>query len=277
MSTQDIVSMLPELERIARQAGELVRAGYRTGARISKKGAFDLVTEFDLRSEAFILKELSGLYPAIDIVGEEGQGKQAVAAGDPNRLRFFVDPIDGTTNFAHGHPYFCVSIGLCKGTVPVAGVVYAPILDVCWVGAVGAGMVRNGDASSVSHCDTLSEALCATGFGYEVAGKVDDNVPEFQGVQARAQGMRRCGAAALDLTMIADGTYDAYWEFMLQPWDLAGGAALVLAAGGTALGFDGQPLNVLEGAVVASSTPSLNAQLRDTIRGVRNGRPVPTR
>ena len=123
----------------------------------------------------------------------------------------------------------------------------------------------------------LGEALCATGFGYDVAGKQDDNVPEFAVVQAKARGVRRCGAAALDLALVADGTYDAYWEFMLQPWDLSAGAALVMAAGGQATGFAGQRLNALEGAVVAAGSAALLQEILGVVRQVRGGRPVPTR
>ncbi|MFT3927115.1 MAG: inositol monophosphatase family protein [Myxococcales bacterium] len=282
MTSQTYKAMLPEIERIAREAGELVRSGYRRGAShtrtdVSKKGAIDLVTEFDLKSEAHIVRELGRVFPDIAIVGEEGQGKRAVTEAADSALRFFVDPIDGTTNFAHGHPFFCVSIGLCAGVTPVAGVIYAPILEVCWAGAVGSGATRNGESCLVSSCEELGEALCATGFGYDVAGKVDDNVAEFGAIQARARGVRRCGAAALDLALVADGTYDAYWEFMLQPWDLAAGAALVLAAGGQATGFSGQPLDALEGAVVATSTPALSRELVSMVQQVRGGRPVPTR
>jgi myo-inositol-1(or 4)-monophosphatase len=275
MKDSELACMLPELTRIAREAGDIVMRGYRRGASIRKKGAADLVTEFDEASEAHVTKELARLFPDIVIVGEESQGKRKVAAADS--LRFFVDPIDGTTNFAHGHPFFCVSIGLCRGTTPVLGVIDAPALDVRWSGAVGSGVTRNGEACSASACEALSEALCATGFGYEVAGKVDDNVPEFGAIQARARGVRRCGAAALDLVLVADGTYDAYWEFMLQPWDMAAGAALVLAAGGSATAFDGTPLDVLSGAVVASAGGALHAELLSALREVRGGRPVPVR
>lgn len=276
MSEFDAQAALGELERVAREAGALVMGGYRRGTAIEKKGSIDLVTEFDLASEKHITAELARLFPEIPVVGEEAQGKRQVArTGDA--LRFFVDPIDGTTNFAHGHPFFCVSLGLCRGGTPLAGVIYAPALDVCWRGVVGGGAFRNGEPCTVSSCEALGEALCATGFGYDVAGQRDDNVPEFGAVQARARGVRRCGAAALDLALVADGTYDAYWEYMLQPWDMAAGAALVLAAGGVATGFSGQPLDVLEGAVVASATRALHGQVLDTVRDARGGRPVPTR
>ena len=129
MSEPTFERELGELERIARGAGELVMRGYRQGTRVQKKGAIDLVTEFDLASEAFITEALTRAFPGVPIVGEEAHAKRAVARGDDDALRLFVDPIDGTTNFAHGHPFFCVSLGLTRGTAPLAGVVFAPALS----------------------------------------------------------------------------------------------------------------------------------------------------
>jgi myo-inositol-1(or 4)-monophosphatase len=274
MSELSAVGMLPELLRIAREAGDIVMQGYRRGAAVSKKGAIDLVTEFDIASEAHIVAQLGRAYPELSVVGEEGHG--ARGAGGSDALVCFVDPIDGTTNFAHGHPFFCVSLGLCRAGVPLAGVVLAPALGVCWSGAVGAGVARNAEPCSVSGCEQLSEALCATGFGYQVVGAEDDNLHEFAAVQRRARGVRRCGAAAIDLALVADGSYDAYWEFMLQPWDMAAGCALVLAAGGQVSGFDGGPVDVRRGACVASNG-RVHASLTRVLDEARGGRPVPLR
>ncbi|MET0343259.1 MAG: inositol monophosphatase family protein [Polyangiales bacterium] len=271
----DLAHVLAELTRIARTAGVHVMPGYRAATTITKKGAIDLVTEYDLASEAYLTRELGRTFPDVEIVAEESQGKEKVARSDA-RLRFYVDPIDGTTNFAHGHPFFCVSLGLCRGPAPIAGVVYAPALDVCWAGGPTLGTTRNGQACRVSSRAGLRDALCATGFGYEVAGAHDDNIDAFRAVQSRSRGVRRCGAAAMDLALVADGTYDAYWEFMLQPWDLAAGAALVLGAGGRIGAFDGGPVEPTSGAILAS-----NGLVHDVLAGViheaRGGRPVPTR
>ena len=275
MSELDLESALNELERIARAAGALVMSGYRRGGDVSKKGAIDLVTEFDLASEALLTRELAQSFPEIEVVAEEAQGKRAVERAD-ERLRFFVDPIDGTTNFAHGHPFFCVALGLCRGGTPIAGVIFAPALDVCWTGGAELGAWRNGAPCAVSTRGPLSEALCATGFGYDVVGHGEDNVMEFRAVQARSRGVRRCGAAAIDLALVADGTYDAYWEFMLQPWDLAAGSAIVRGAGGRASDFAGGTLDVQAGAVIASNGVVHDA-LVDVIRDTRGGRPVPMR
>jgi myo-inositol-1(or 4)-monophosphatase len=275
MSELDLAAAVRELERIARVAGALVMGGYRRAGAITKKGAIDLVTEFDLASEALLTRELTSSFPGIAVIAEEAQGKRAITRAD-EQLRIFVDPIDGTTNFAHGHPFFCVSLGLCRGGSPLAGVVFAPALDVCWSGGATLGAFRNGERCSVSARAPLGEALCATGFGYDVVGAGEDNVPEFRAVQSRSRGVRRCGAAAMDLALVADGTYDAYWEFMLQPWDVAAGAALVAAAGGRVSDFEDGPLDVQRGAVIASNGLVHDA-LVNTIRETRAGRPVPLR
>jgi myo-inositol-1(or 4)-monophosphatase len=272
MNERELVDTVGVLERVARQAGALVLAGYRKGGEVHKKGAIDLVTEHDLASQALIERELALALPGLTVVGEEGQGARTAAG-----LACFVDPIDGTTNFAHGHPFFGVSLGLCEAGVPLAGVIFAPALDVCWTGVVGHGAQRNGTPCRVSsRARVLKDALCATGFGYDVVGTADDNVAEFRAVQASSRGLRRCGAAALDLAMVADGTYDAYWEWLLQPWDLCAGAALVLAAGGLVTDFAGGPLDVRRGAVIASNV-YVHDELQGLIAATRGGLAVPSR
>jgi myo-inositol-1(or 4)-monophosphatase len=272
-SESELLAMLPTLLEVAREAGELVMGGYRKprALHVTKKGATDLVTQFDVASERHIVGRLARLYPEIGIVGEEGHALPAQDA-----LTFYVDPIDGTTNFAHGHPFFCVSLGLCRNGTPLIGVLVAPALEIEWTGLVGYGAFRNGEPCHVSTTGELGEALCATGFGYSVVGPEDDNLREFALVQRRVQAVRRCGAAALDLALVADGTYDAYWEFLLQPWDMAAGAALVLAAGGSVTGFDGSACDVLAGACVASNG-ALHAPLAELVREARGGEPVPLR
>jgi myo-inositol-1(or 4)-monophosphatase len=274
MSELDGATVLRELEEVARSAGALIMQGYRRERSVTKKGAIDLVTEYDLASEALVTRELRARFADVEVIAEEAQGKRALEHDDG--LCFFVDPIDGTTNFAHGHPFFAVSIGLCRGGVPVLGVVFAPALDVCWMGGEGMPATRNGEPCRVSERAPLSEALCATGFGYDVVGQGEDNVPEFRAVQSCSRGVRRCGAAAIDLTLVADGTYDAYWEFMLQPWDVAAGAAIVQAAGGHVSDFARGPLDVRRGGVIASNG-AVHDELAQVIHDTRGGRAVPMR
>jgi myo-inositol-1(or 4)-monophosphatase len=254
----DIERYLPSLERIAREAGELVLEGYRRGVTIHKKGRIDLVTEYDVAAEKHVLAAFAKAHPELEVVGEETHGKGARASGDG--LVVYVDPIDGTTNFAHGHPFFCVSLGLCRGPEALAGVIFAPALGITYVGAIDRGTRRNGEPCHVSQESELHEALCATGFSYDVVGSDDDNIAEFAHIQATVQGVRRCGSAALDLALVADGTYGAYWERDLQAWDMAAGAALVIAAGGRLTGYRGEPADVRVGTMVAS-----NAHLHDKV------------
>jgi myo-inositol-1(or 4)-monophosphatase len=273
MNERERLEVVSVLERVAREAGSLVLKGYRRGGDVRKKGAIDLVTEYDLASEELIVGELERALPGLPVIGEEGKGAPTRADG----FACYVDPIDGTTNFAHGHPFFGVSLGLCEGGVPLLGVVFAPALDVCWTAVVGSGATRNGEVCTVStRAHVLGDALCATGYGYDVVGTADDNIAETRAVQNASRGVRRCGAAALDLALVADGTYDAYWEWLLQPWDLCAGAALVLAAGGRLSGFAGEALDVRSGAVIASNG-LVHDELMRLIAATRDGVPVPSR
>lgn len=275
MTLDELVELTGVLAQVAHKAGALVLEGYRKGGAVHKKGEIDLVTDFDLASEDLIVRELSQACPGLAIVGEEGRGDGAEPA--PEGYACYVDPIDGTTNFAHGHPFFAVSLGVCRDGAPLAGVVFAPALNALWSGVVGRGCLRNGEPCQVStRARLLKDALCATGFGYDVVGSADDNVREFAAVQARCRGIRRCGSAALDLALTADGTYDAYWEYLLRPWDLAGGAALVLAAGGKVSDLDGTSIDVRHGALLASNG-LVHEELRALLSETRGGRPFPAR
>jgi myo-inositol-1(or 4)-monophosphatase len=230
---------------IAEQAGALLMGGYRTRPRPESKSAeADLVTEFDRKSEALVLAELGRRYPGVRVVGEEST--QAGASTGPfEGLVFYVDPLDGTTNFVHGVPTFCVSIGLTLDDRPVAGAVLAPALGIAWRGFVSGAvreLVRSDRFSSqparVSATRELGQALVATGFPPRCDGPPHDNFDSFMRVQRVVRGVRRAGSAATDLAMVADGTYDAFWERNLKPWDLIGGSALVLAGGGRVSSFE---------------------------------------
>jgi myo-inositol-1(or 4)-monophosphatase len=232
---------------VATEAGALALGGFRHAMRITEKGAHDLVTEFDLEAERHIRARLGELTPDIPIVGEE-EGGQAV--GD--RV-WYCDPIDGTTNNAHGHPFWCVSIGLMQGTTPLAGAVVAPALSTEWCGWSGGPALRNGERCVVSGTASLEQALLATGFPRDRGREPDSNLATFVRMKKRSQGVRRCGAAAIDLCMVADGTYDGYWERKLSAWDLAAGSAIVLCAGGRLSHLDGGPARIAEGNIVASN------------------------
>ncbi|MEZ4329993.1 MAG: inositol monophosphatase family protein [Polyangiales bacterium] len=267
MDHDDISRAMSVAAAAATAVSPYLLEGFRAATEVQLKGPIDLVTAYDVGAEARLREALSAALP-YRIVGEESG-----TSGDPGSgAVWYVDPIDGTTNFAHGHPFFCVSIGLYDDDgVSLAGVIHAPALGVTWVGGRGHGVSRNGIAVGVSARATLNEALCATGFPYDRREAEDDNLREFGAVLKRVRGIRRCGSAALDLALVADGTYDAYWEQRLAVWDMAAGAALVEAAGGRLSDYDGGPADVRQGRVVAS-----NGRVHDALVAVlmeaRSGR-----
>jgi myo-inositol-1(or 4)-monophosphatase len=232
----------------ARDASRIVAAGWRQRPVIEHKGAIDLVTAFDRESERFLRERLTSLTP-FAFVGEDEGGK----AGAGETPTWFVDPLDGTTNFVHGHPFYCVSIGLLVGTRPLLGAVVAPALATEWAGAVGLGATRNGQPCVPSQVSSFGDALLATGFPYDRRTSEDNNFDAFVTIKKQVQAVRRCGSAALDLCLVADGTYDGYWEKKLQSWDLAAGAAIVRAAGGRLSDFEGREGDVLTGHLVATN------------------------
>ncbi len=242
---------------VAREAGTLALEGFRHRLQVTEKGKFDLVTSYDLRVERLIRERLGRLAPEIPVVGEE-EGGDASA-----KDAWLCDPIDGTTNYSHGHPVWAVSIGALIGGEPVAGAVVAPALALEWSGFRGGPALRNGVPCQVSETPDIEHALLATGFPRDRSREPDNNFATFERVKKVCQGVRRCGAAAIDLCFVADGTYDGYWERKLAPWDLAGGSAVVLAAGGRVSHLDGGPVLLEIGHVLAD-----NAVLHEVLLGL---------
>jgi myo-inositol-1(or 4)-monophosphatase len=244
---------------IAEEAGAIVLAGWRgDDVDVQSKGAIDLVTQYDLASEARIRARMREAFPTHAVVAEEA------AAGDARdrELVWFCDPLDGTTNFAHGHFFFAVSIGLARRAddgrlEPLLGVVHAPALGTTWMGGEGLGAVRIDRGverpCAPSRATTLSRSLLATGFPYDRRTSGENNVREHSRIVLLVQGIRRCGSAALDLCLVADGTYDGYWEQKLAPWDMTAGAAIAGAAGCTLTGYEGEPIDVTRNRVVATN------------------------
>lgn len=245
--SEDWQRALEIAESAALEAGRLVLDGFRSRGRVTHKGKFDLVTEFDFASEELIRARIEDAFPEHRIVGEEGE---ATGAG---RFAWYVDPIDGTVNFAHGHPYFCVSIGLFRETEGLVGVVHAPALGLTWKAAKHQGSFRNDEPCRVSERSRLDEALCTTGFPGDMAGISDTNEAEIGAFARKTRGIRRCGSAAIDLAMVADGTYDIYWERALRPWDIAGGMVVIAEAGGVLTGYEGASADPRAGEIVATN------------------------
>jgi myo-inositol-1(or 4)-monophosphatase len=194
----------------------------------SKSRPIDLVTEVDRACEALIVEALRRERPGDDVLAEEG----GVHAGTGAAWRWIIDPLDGTVNFAHGYPCFCVSIGVERDGERRLGVVYDPLRDELFEAVRGAGARRNGRAIRVSEAGAVQQALLATGFAYDVHDSADDNLDRLVRAVKRAGGVRRDGSAAIDLCYVACGRFDGYWELKLHPWDVAAGILLVEEAGG---------------------------------------------
>ena len=219
--------MIDQATKIALAAGVILREKLEAGVSIEHKGRIDLVTDADRAAEAFIVQELRKVFPSHGILGEEG----ARIEGTSDYL-WVIDPVDGTTNFAHGFPYFSVSLGLVKGDEVVLGIVHNPMSQECFVAERGSGAFLNGQKLSVSKQTTLEASLLTTGFPYDIATTDETNLKSFELVNKVSQGVRCLGSAALDLCHVASGRLEGFWERSLQPWDIAAGSLIVTEAGG---------------------------------------------
>ena len=258
---------LTRLVEIAREAAELGGAElmrhYGRLASIKSKGRVgDLVTNADVAAEKVVLDCLAAATPDIAVLAEESG-----AAGEQDGLRWCVDPLDGTTNFAHGYPFFATSIGLTFRQTPVLGAIAVPFLKEVYWGAPGIGAFCNEQAITVSSCQQLEDSLLVTGFAYDRHTRLDNNYAEFCWLTHRTRGVRRGGAAAVDLAFVAAGRQDGYWERGLSPWDLAAGVALVDIAGGHISGYQGEAFQLNSGRVVAAG-PQLHPAILDVLAQV---------
>jgi myo-inositol-1(or 4)-monophosphatase len=232
---------------IARSAGKLLLPYYDRRVRVEYKGHVDIVTEADLASEKFIVERLRTLFPEHGILAEESGERRSESP-----YRWYIDPLDGTTNFAHGFPTFCVSVGLEKSGELLAGAVYDPLRDELFTAEKGAGAMLNGRRMRVSGVAALSEALVATGFAPGARHK-RLNIFFYEELTRRSHGVRRAGSAALDLCYVACGRLDGFWEFNLNPWDVAAGSLLVREAGGRVTDMQGAAHALTSGTILASN------------------------
>ncbi|MBN1223436.1 MAG: inositol monophosphatase [Candidatus Aminicenantes bacterium] len=213
-------------------AGRMLRTSIGRSRQISYKGAVDLVTDCDKRSQHMISESLSSLFPEHDFLAEED-----LCEDKGSEFRWIVDPIDGTTNYAHNFPVFCISIALeWKGKM-VLGVVYDPMREELFSAVTGKGARLNKKSICVSTVNDLDKSLLATGFPYDLRESRENNLNHFSNFAVRAQAVRRCGSAALDLCYVACGRFDGFWELKLSPWDMAAGALIVREAGGRVTDF----------------------------------------
>jgi myo-inositol-1(or 4)-monophosphatase len=239
---------LADLEPIAREAGALLMSYFDRHIKIEYKGDVDLVTAADRASEKLIAERLHARWPQHGIVGEEGTRTETGA-----EFRWYVDPLDGTTNFAHGYPVFCVSIALARQDDELeVGVLYDPTRDELFAAERGRGATLNGKPMRVSKTSTLAESILGTGFPSHKRHK-NPNIHFYQQITLRSHGVRRAGSAALDLANVATGRYDGFWEFNLNPWDTAAGVLIVQEAGGRVTRFDGSPFRLDSHEVMATN------------------------
>lgn len=249
----------------AREGGEIVAAAMHRPKEISYKGEVDIVTETDRKSEAAILALLQREFPNHAIVAEEGGPSGRETAGE---YEWHVDPLDGTTNFAHGYPVFAVSVGLLRQGEPLVGAIYNPVNGEMFTAIRGGGSWRNGKPIRVSSVEKLSRSLLATGF--PAHKRVENpNIHYYWEFTLRSHGVRRAGAAALDLCSVATGQFEGFWEFGLKSWDTAAGILLVREAGGKVTNFSGEPYRPGDAECLASNS-LIHDEMRQIAASIRD-------
>ena len=249
--------LLQQAIKIAQEAGGLLleHLGHST---VEHKGVVDLVTEADKASERLLVERLHAVLPEAGILAEEGSGTDRASG-----LRWVVDPLDGTTNFAHGYPVFSVSIALERDGEIVLGVVLDPTRNECFSALRGNGAFLNGRAIQVSATPDLDKALLVTGFPYDVRTTARDNLTQFRRFLKTAQAIRRGGSAALDLCYVACGRFDGFWEESLSPWDMAAGVLMVQEAEGRVTGYLGGKPDIESGNILAT-----NGRIHDATQSI---------
>ena len=225
---------LTDLEELAYEAGGILRLALAGDRQVYQKGVIDLVTDADHSSEDYLIKEISARFPGHTIVAEEsgelpGEGSEV----------WYIDPMDGTVNFAHGIPLFCVAIGYAESGKTKLGVVYDPIREECFSGELGRGARLNGEPMRATAQHNLDQSLLATEFGYDVRTHPENNLDHYAYFALHSLGVRRIGSAALDLCYVACGRFDGYWELRVKPWDLAAGGLIAQEAGARVTKIDG--------------------------------------
>ncbi len=251
----------------ARIAGALLLEYARKGFHVEHKDTVNLVTDADRRAEQAIVDRLAKDFPDHEILAEE----RGLEAARTSPYRWIIDPLDGTTNFAHGFPAYCVSIGLEAEGAVVLGVVFDPTRQELFVAEAGKGSILNEAPIGVSPTSTLNDALLVTGFAYDIRENPDNNLDHFARFALRAQGVRRTGAAALDLCYVACGRFDGFWELKLHPWDMAAGALIVQEAGGRVTDFSGAGFSIY-GKELCASNGVIHDEMLAVLTGVERDR-----
>jgi len=240
--------MLDFAIRVAQEAGNVLRSSFGRKIVVSNKGDIDLVTEVDLAAEKVIKDLIQSHYPKHGILAEESGATET-----DSEYRWIVDPLDGTTNYAHGLPIFCVSIALERAGEMIVGVIYDPMRDELFAAEKGSGATLNGRSIRVSAAETLTKSLLVTGFPYDIHTNTVNNIDNFTNFIRNAQAVRRLGSAAIDLCYVACGRFDGFWEMKLNAWDMAAGALIVEEAGGEVTNFAGNTFDPFKKEICASN------------------------
>jgi myo-inositol-1(or 4)-monophosphatase len=264
--TPDPLYLTTAIEAVV-HAGDVMMSRFGTGVRVDKKGTIDLVTEVDVAIERSFRAMIAARFPGHAVLGEEMGG----SAAPPPGPCWVFDPIDGTTNFAHGLPIFCASLALEVDGVAQVAAVYDPTRRELFTAERGSGAFLNGRRLRVSDAAALVDAVLVTGFPYDVHQRVDEIVGLFAAFVAQARAVRRLGSAAIDLCYVAAGRMDGFWESDLKAWDIAGGALIVEQAGGRVTSMSGEPFSSRAGHVLATNT-RLHDPMLDVIRDFQRGR-----
>ena len=265
LSLIEIDNLTQTAVQAARLGGAILQDYAKKGFSVHSKGqAINLVTEADLRSEEAIIQTIQTTFPEHQILSEE-QGQQGIPQ---HSIKWIIDPLDGTVNFAHRFPMYNVSIGVEYQGNCVIGVIYDPTRDELFLGQQGRGATLNGTPIHISATPKLAEALLVTGFAYDIHTAADNNLKEFCAFAVRARGMRRTGTAAIDLCYIACGRLDGFWELQLNPWDTAAGKVIVEEAGGTVTNYAGGPYSIY-GKTILATNGLIHSEMLEIIKETR--------
>ncbi len=251
---------LSELEHMAERAGEILRAGYSKEHQVSYKGVIDLVTEVDRASEDFLLAEINHHWPGSYILSEES----GITAGDQENT-WYVDPLDGTVNYAHGIPIFSVSIAYAHRGAMQLGTVYDPMRNEMFSAERGRGAWLNGNPIHASGADELQRSLLVTGFPYDAWNTEHDNFANFVHLGKLTQGVRRFGSAALDAAYVGAGRFDGFWELSLKPWDIAAGGLIAEVAGARVTNVKNLPDYLSAPQSIVASAPGIHARILENL------------
>ena len=246
--------------QLAFESGRIQKRYFQKTLSIMHKGEINLVTNVDFECERRILELLGNEYPDDEVISEEKANTY-----ESGKNRWIVDPLDGTTNYAHGYPFFCTSIAYEVDGEVIVGVVYNPIMDELFFARKGEGSFLNGERLGVSAIKEIKQALLVTGFPYDVVTNPNNNLNHWAAFIMRAQALRRDGSAALNLSYVAAGRFDGFWEMRLSPWDMAAGVLIVREAGGTVTSLSGETFSLFSGGILASNG-LIHKRMLDVIR-----------